>query len=235
MSFRFGLQTLKICFRMLGALATWKLWWHQVSKIKYGWYVTVSYWNCKKQKTSFFHSKLILFTFLWKGNIFECTNTGLSSLLLILYRCCNLCYTTCNTSDLIVWQGVSNICKMMNYFTHLFRTSVLNIFDLQHVHNRHWKLYVFTQPLLLDWQFYPKKQVKFYSQLIYYQTLYLTFRKNHYIDVHGSAANWSLGQIFLTSIQISLIIFLFFIWGFQKRIASLFLFKKNKGYMFLKA
>ena len=28
-----------------------------------------------------------------------------------------------------------------------------------------------------------------------------------YIDVHSSAANWSLGQIFLTSIQISLIIF----------------------------
>ena len=31
-----------------------------------------------------------------------------------------------------------------------------------------------------------------------------------YIDVHGSVANWSLGQIFITSIQISLIILLFF-------------------------
>ena len=42
-----------------------------------------------------------------------------------------------------------------------------------------------------------------------------------YIDVHSSAANWSSGQIFITSIQISLIIFLFFILGFQKRIASI--------------
>ena len=29
------------------------------------------------------------------------------------------------------------------------------------------------------------------------------------IDIHGSVANWSLGQIFITSIQISLIIFCF--------------------------
>ena len=42
-----------------------------------------------------------------------------------------------------------------------------------------------------------------------------------YIDAHGSVANWSLGQIFITSIQISLIIFLLFVLGFQKRIASI--------------
>ena len=45
--------------------------------------------------------------------------------------------------------------------------------------------------------------------------------KDAYIDVYGSAANWSLGQIFRNSIQISLIIVLFFILGFQKRIASI--------------
>ena len=56
-----------------------------------------------------------------------------------------------------------------------------------------------------------------------------------YIDVHCSAANWSSGQIFKTSIQISRIIFLFFILGFQKRIASICLKKIHKGYMFLKA
>ena len=56
-----------------------------------------------------------------------------------------------------------------------------------------------------------------------------------YIDVHSSVANWSSGQIFITSIQISLIIFLFFILGFQKRIASICLKKIHKGYMFLKA
>ena len=56
-----------------------------------------------------------------------------------------------------------------------------------------------------------------------------------YIDVHSSAANWSLGQIYITSIQIGLIFFLFFILGFQKRIASICLEKIHKGYMFLKA
>ena len=34
--------------------------------------------------------------------------------------------------------------------------------------------------------------------------------KSLYIDIHSSAANWSSEQIFITSIQISLIIFLFF-------------------------
>ena len=42
-----------------------------------------------------------------------------------------------------------------------------------------------------------------------------------YIDVHSSVANGRLGQIFITSIQISLIIFLFLILGFQKCIASI--------------
>ena len=56
-----------------------------------------------------------------------------------------------------------------------------------------------------------------------------------YIDVHSSAANWSSGQIFITSIHISLIIFLFFILDFQKHIASICLKKIRKGYMFLKA
>ena len=42
-----------------------------------------------------------------------------------------------------------------------------------------------------------------------------------YIDVHGSVANRSLGQIFITSIQIILIIFLFFVFIFQKRITSI--------------
>ena len=49
-----------------------------------------------------------------------------------------------------------------------------------------------------------------------------------YIDVHSSVANWSSGQIFITSIQISLIIFLFYMLGFQKRIASICL-KKYTG------
>ena len=47
-----------------------------------------------------------------------------------------------------------------------------------------------------------------------------------YIDVYGTAANWSSGQILSASIQISLIIFLFLILGFKKI---------HKGYMFLKA
>ena len=56
-----------------------------------------------------------------------------------------------------------------------------------------------------------------------------------YIDVHGGVVNWSLGQIFRTSIQISRIFFLFLVLGFQKRIASIFLKKLHMGYMFLKA
>ena len=56
-----------------------------------------------------------------------------------------------------------------------------------------------------------------------------------YIDVYGTAANWSSGQILSASIQISLIIFLFLILGFKKCIASIFLRKINKGYLFLKA
>ena len=48
-----------------------------------------------------------------------------------------------------------------------------------------------------------------------------SLESNIYIDVHSSAANWSLGQIFITSIHISLIIFLFCIIGFQKRISSI--------------
>ena len=35
-------------------------------------------------------------------------------------------------------------------------------------------------------------------------------REMTYIDVHSSAANWSSGQIFITSIKISLIIFFVF-------------------------
>ena len=56
-----------------------------------------------------------------------------------------------------------------------------------------------------------------------------------YIDVYGTAANWSSGQILSASIQISLIIFLFLILGFKKCIASICLRKINKGYLFLKA
>ena len=55
--------------------------------------------------------------------------------------------------------------------------------------------------------------------------------------------NWRLWQCcqlefganILTSISISLIIFLFFILGFQKHIALVYFFKTNWGYTFLKA
>ena len=42
-----------------------------------------------------------------------------------------------------------------------------------------------------------------------------------YIDVYGSAANWSSGQISRISIQINLTIFFVFILGFHKCIASI--------------
>ena len=48
----------------------------------------------------------------------DITSAELLSLQLIRYRCCNLCLMTCNTS-LLVWQGVSNIFLMLNYFAHL--------------------------------------------------------------------------------------------------------------------
>ena len=54
-----------------------------------------------------------------------------------------------------------------------------------------------------------------------YITKVLTTHCQTYIDVYGSAANWSSGQIFSNLIQISLIVSLFFILGFQKPVASI--------------
>ena len=57
----------------------------------------------------------------------------LSSQRLIWYRCCNLCLIPCNTSQL-VWQGVSNIFTMLNYFTHLMNFKNLGSSTCSHVH-----------------------------------------------------------------------------------------------------
>ena len=58
--------------------------------------------------------------------------------------------------------------------------------------------------------------------------------KTPYMDVYGSAANWGSGQIFNTSIQISLIIYLFLLSGFQKSVASIRLKKYTRAIRFWK-
>ena len=58
-------------------------------------------------------------------------------------------------------------------------------------------------------------------EIFLYLAMFWLIKKN-YIDVYGNAANWSSGQIFSTSIQITLIfLFLLFFLGFQKSIASI--------------
>ena len=49
----------------------------------------------------------------------------------------------------------------------------------------------------------------------FYNPYHFVKHTHPYIDVHGIVAKWSSGQIFLTSIQISLIIFSFFNLVFQ--------------------
>ena len=67
----------------------------------------------------------------------------------------------------------------------------------------------------------PQKSLNFSRQPFGLSSVYTTLL---YIDVHSSVTNWSSGQIFITSFQISLVIFYFyFILGFQKQIVSIFL------------
>ena len=54
-------------------------------------------------------------------------------------------------------------------------------------------------------------------------------KKIIYFDVHSSAANWSSGQIFITSIQISLIIFLFFHYRLSKTYSLNLSLKNTQG------
>ena len=86
-----------------------------------------------KSKNILFHSKLILFTFWWKGKFFDSTSAELSSLRSIWYSCYILCFMTCNTSK-FVWQGVSNIFTMLNYFTHLTSFKHFESSTCLHVH-----------------------------------------------------------------------------------------------------
>ena len=89
----------------------------------------------KSQKHTFFHSKLILSTFLWKGIFFDSTRAELLLLRLIWYRCSNMCLVTCKTS-LLVWRGVYDIFTMLNYFSHL--TSFKEIGSLiENTHKKH--------------------------------------------------------------------------------------------------
>ena len=87
----------------------------------------------KPKKNILFHSKLFLSTFWWKRNFLNITSAELSSLRLIWYRCCNLCLMTGNTSYL-VWQGVSNIFTMLNYFIHLTNFKQFGSSTCSHVH-----------------------------------------------------------------------------------------------------